>query len=73
MPILLPDCGHSFCFACIQGCFELLRSEQTHRDKELIPDCNCKQTSPTAFLDEEQSISAVFYREECDTHQPVEY
>lgn len=28
MPILLPDCGHSFCHSCIQDCFELLKIEQ---------------------------------------------
>ena len=27
MPILLPDCGHSFCFTCINQCFELIRTE----------------------------------------------
>ena len=25
MPILLPDCGHSFCMTCINECFELIR------------------------------------------------
>ena len=27
LPILLPDCGHSFCLSCIQDCFELLKQE----------------------------------------------
>ena len=34
MPILLPDCGHSFCFSCIQACFELLRAEQAKKDED---------------------------------------
>jgi len=25
MPILLPDCGHSFCLTCINRCFEELQ------------------------------------------------
>lgn len=58
MPILLPDCGHSFCFACIQACFEILRHDQATRDKELIPECDCKKEAqcrrvvvePTPFL-----------------------
>ena len=28
LPILLPDCGHSFCLGCIQDCFELLKQDQ---------------------------------------------
>jgi RING-type zinc-finger len=31
LPILLPDCGHSFCHACIQDCFKLLQLEQDKR------------------------------------------
>lgn len=27
-PILLPDCGHSFCLICINKCFEELKEEQ---------------------------------------------
>ena len=29
MPTLLPDCGHSFCYLCIQDCFELLKFEKS--------------------------------------------
>eukprot|EP00347_Sterkiella_histriomuscorum_P008603 403344461 len=49
IPILLPDCGHSFCFVCITSCFESLKEEnqknnQSNRSQqeELID--NSKQT-----------------------------
>ena len=32
MPILLPDCGHSFCLSCIHACFELVN--ETNADNE---------------------------------------
>lgn len=28
VPILLPDCGHSFCLQCIYECFILLKEDQ---------------------------------------------
>lgn len=34
MPILLPDCGHSFCLSCINDCFELIRTENEAMDDE---------------------------------------
>lgn len=55
MPILLPDCGHSFCYTCIQGCFELLKDDQKRREK--APECDCKKhsisPSPFEFGDED--------------------
>lgn len=36
VPILLPDCGHSFCLGCIQECFELMKQDHAlaaHPDK----------------------------------------
>ena len=27
IPILLPDCGHSFCRGCIQDCFDLMKQD----------------------------------------------
>jgi hypothetical protein len=28
VPILLPECGHSYCLSCINECFQLLREDQ---------------------------------------------
>jgi len=43
MPILLPDCGHSFCQACIQDYFELLTQESADNNEET------KNESPEDF------------------------
>lgn len=32
IPILLPDCGHSFCKTCIYDCFELLSLEKDKKE-----------------------------------------
>lgn len=32
MPMLLPDCGHSFCISCITECFELLKDHDFDDD-----------------------------------------
>jgi len=36
MPILLPDCGHSFCHSCIMDCFELLKHESREAIEQAI-------------------------------------
>ena len=34
VPILLPDCGHSFCASCINACFELLKDYDFDDDSD---------------------------------------
>jgi hypothetical protein len=34
MPILLPDCGHSFCFTCITQCFEIITTQNEEAQQQ---------------------------------------
>jgi hypothetical protein len=48
IPLLLPDCGHSFCHSCIHDCYKLMEEEyneslsefnsQTSEEEDLTAD-----------------------------------
>ncbi len=47
VPLLLPECGHSFCLQCINECFELLAED---RAQQLLSQ---KDSQQTQSVDEE--------------------
>ncbi len=48
VPVLLPDCGHSFCLSCIQECFTLMK-EDHERLLEENPDLRDDPSSQFTF------------------------
>jgi hypothetical protein len=36
IPLLLPDCGHSFCHSCIHDCYKLMEEEYNESLEEML-------------------------------------
>ena len=54
VPILLPDCGHSFCSSCIHECYELMKmgAEENNNDslEETTPGDESQGTTKKKFV-----------------------
>jgi len=55
MPILLPDCGHSFCQSCIVDCFELLKHESRETIEQPINENNEVPESSKEIINNEDT------------------
>eukprot|EP00347_Sterkiella_histriomuscorum_P020077 403339189 len=57
MPILLPDCGHSYCLQCINQIFAQVHEEQQQFDQEHQIKVDAENEKQQSLIDEDESLN----------------